>query len=309
MRCLFSFILLFISIFSSSYAHTLAPDGKLLSPFEVSPQACVANRVDATSGMYFEEEEDYTLTSIEDISLRRCYASDWEQWRFFPHCMLLQGRDKEAHKDVAVTFDFNGTEFRLISDDSKGARYQFKFKAPLQNLSRGCTSGKAQFSDCSGSLHHDLFKLTLPDGILRTYEQTSSSKRDLGPLCSLPNSDNIKNKTFFRLVSERLPTGNELLYHYEKEGFLHSVELVNRKEKSYAELVFQYGKDNIQVFSNNKMVASYQFVNGLLTEVTRTQKPNIIYTYKSVNGKNRLIKKDLPEGRSVSCSYDEQGRV
>ena len=180
MRFLFSFMVLFFSISNSNYAFTTAANSELLSPFEVAPQACVANRVDATSGIYFEEEEDYTLSSIEDLSLRRYYSSNWEQWRFFPHCVLVQGRDKDTRKDIAITFDSNGTELRLISDDSKEARYQFNFKAPLQNLSRGCTSGKAHFSDCFGSLQRDLFTLTQPNGTIRTYERISlpsSSKR------------------------------------------------------------------------------------------------------------------------------------
>ena len=291
------------------YSTSFAVNSDSLSPFEVAPQACVANRVDTTSGMYFEEEEDYTLASIEDVILRRYYSSNWEEWRFFPHCTLLQGNDKRLHKDVALTFDSNGTEFRLISEDSKSSQYQFNFKTPLQNLSRGSSSGRAHFSDCFGSLHHKLFKLTLPDGTLRTYEEISSSKRDLGPLCSLVNSDNMKSKIYFRLISERLSTGNTLLFGYEKEGFLHSIQLTDKNQKSYAEIRFQYDKDQVQVCVNDKEVASYQFDNGLLTQVTRSQKPNIFYSYKSINDKRRLIKKELPEGCTLYCSYDEQGKV
>lgn len=302
MRLFLSFSLLF---FMSNFTSSYALNNEALSPFEVAPQALVANAVDATSGTYFEQEEDFVLSSIEELAISRHYSSEWAEWRFFPQCLLVK------EKNIISTFDSNGTPLRLFLTSPKSSEYQFKLKTPIQNLARGPLTGKSHFSDCKGSLQQENFQLTLPNGSLRVYQKISSSKRHLGPLCSTSHNAQIKDATFFRLISEHLASHNTRLYHYDKEGLLESIELVDKKEKSYAKIHFQYGKGakKIQVIANDKKMVSYHFEDGLLTTVSRDKKPNITYKYKKIHGKPRLVKKELPEGRYIHCTYKENGKV
>ncbi|MDB6081515.1 MAG: rhs, partial [Chlamydiia bacterium] len=299
----FLVIILFYTVTGSMQA------AEPLSPFEVIPQAIVGECVDTTSGMYFEQEEDVAISSINELALKRTYTSEWGEWRFFPHCTLVHGTQSQTGKELIHTFDSNGTPLQLIVSSSNSTEYLFKFETPIQNAARGILTGRAHFSDCKGHVNKDLITLQLPDGAVRTYEKFSTTQPDLGPLCAKPNHSALSNTTFYRLTSEQLPSQNILRYRYNRDGYLQAVDLIDSREKLYASITFQYQENQAHAFVNDQLMVSYSFQNGLLSSATRIKKQSITYTYEPVGGKRRLVKKEFPEGRSIHLSYTADGKV
>ncbi len=291
-----------LALFTSSFLYSSAPS-------DVIPQALVGGYVDAVSGDFVDCEDDFTLASIDTLSLVRSYSSSWGQWRLLPHLILVDGKVHKSHTHVAHAFDSTGTPFECIRKHH-ASHYSCRFETPLPSTARQY----AYFADNSAQRHDDHFLVTMPDGTLRSYHKVSTSQcRPLGPLSVPLQEYSLSDKDYFRLTSERLPSNNKLLYHYTKEGHLQAIELVDRKGKSYAALLFQYAENTLTVIcrssGSERQIATYHCKDGVLASVTRATKPSIAYAYKSIQGKMCLIKKELPENRHVRCAYDDSARV
>jgi hypothetical protein len=136
--------------------------------------------------------------------------------------------------------------------------------------------------------------------------QTNSFELDV---CSGAKRIYVKHPSvdLYLLSYEVLPSGNKIFYEFDEKGQLTLIKETNATEqKVLGWIKIQYG-NGIHIDTSDKKTVDYQFQHNsgipLLTEVLRSDKPQLHYQYQVVDNHALLIKKELPDGRFVKLDY------
>ena len=207
--------------------------------------ALVQGIVNVITGDLYALEDDIVIQGREPLHLKRSYISAKGQgrWGFFEHLQatlyppihLLNIREpngtnltyhyviKEHHskKKRKEEYIFHPLE---LNTDNKG----------LTNTARGTLSAQTNLKNQYVAMTADAKLLTVvcPNGNQRIYKALSGQKK------------NKKQAAFFynyHLQTEILPSGNQIIYSYGKEGLLDSIRTTDPSgQKTYAQATFRY---------------------------------------------------------------------
>jgi len=136
--------------------------------------------------------------------------------------------------------------------------------------------------------------------------QTNSFELDV---CSGAKRIYIKHSStdLYLLSYEVLPSGNKIFYEFDEKGQLTLIKETNANEKRVLGWIkIQYG-NSIHIDTSDGKTVDYHFQQNsgapLLTEVLRSDKPQLHYQYQVVDNHALLVKKELPDGHFVGLDY------
>jgi len=279
-----------------------------LSPFEGDPTGFVFDSVDVISGAYIETAIDAVISSPVPLVLKRTYSSTMGTWQHFPECCLYIGKEKGI--TYAIASEASGTPLVYVQTDATATSFCVDFthhNSGIVNTARGPINASTNLKNNQLKKVENGYKLTLSSGSVRLYKRCS--KIDLGPLCQNGHRK-LQDALTFRLVSETLPSGNRILYRYDKEGRLEELVATNNSmKKEFCSIAFRYKDDAIVAKASDGQSVTYKFSHDLLTDVKSSTRPEIEYRYGTVGNKKILRKKKLPNGRFLAVDYHSNAKV
>ena len=112
----------------------------------------------------------------------------------------------------------------------------------------------------------------------------------------------------YLLNYEILPSGNKIFYEFNQQNQLVLIKETNASEKKVLAWIKLNYESGVHVDTSDGKTVDYHFQIDapgclLLTQILRSDSPNLNYTYQVVDGHGLLVKKELPEGRYVEIDY------
>jgi YD repeat-containing protein len=283
---------------------------------ESDPESLVQN-VSTIHGDYTEVEVDLVVPSPDSLILSRFYSSrDTLQiaslggWRFNPHCFLTMQKDPEAktYTDGKGTFEryyvyvgnpdgsiLTYVGWKNITNPLK--RTLFKIDAEAETVGLANTA-KGNISGWTNLKNNEL------------YFDPQANSFELS-LCSEGKRFYVKNPStdLYFITHENLPSGNKVFYEFDTQGQLTLIKETNGSEKKVLAWINIQYSNVIHIQTSDGKTADYHFEQDpsgahLLTQVNRSDKPDLHYEYQVVDNHALLLKKTLPEGRFLEVDYD-----
>ncbi len=282
---------------------------------EGDPSSLVEN-VSTIHGDYTEIEVDLTVTAPDSLILSRFYSSrDTLQtatlggWRFNPHCFLSIRKDPKGksystaegkfERSFVYVGNSNGTiltyvGWQNVSNPSQSAL----FKIDPEGESLGLVNTARGNIGCWTNLkNNELY-----------YNPQTDSFELL--LCSEGKRFYAKHPSLdiYFITHEILPSGNKIFYEFDEKGQLALIKETNSSEKKVLGWIKLSHGNGIHIETSDGKTADYLFepdASGaqLLTEVKRSDMPNLHYQYQVIDNRALLLRKTLPEGRFVQVDY------
>jgi YD repeat-containing protein len=321
----------------SQVAAAESMSASLLCSTASDPDAIVDKCVNTLNGDYCEVVADLIIPGPDPLILQRFHNSKnyvtgqgYGGWRIFPQMLLVLGKDpmkkecKVGGERFEWTYAFAGEKSGSILTYSGWKRIEGDTKDPLkinaQKDSLGLVNTYAE--EINGQTNHlnnrlsvlgDNCILVLGDGTKRLFQKTALPPTT--PFCNLHTelSSKVLQPTYYRLISETLPSGNCLLFSYDEGGQLSRVEVQNKLQKHHSWINFSLKGSTLSLETSDARKIHYKFDNlngtSVLKETTGTHCIPCVYDYQ-INGKSCcLVRKRFPEGRFLEIEYGSQGRV
>lgn len=297
------YLVLSVCCFQYAIADDSTTSSVYLGSREGDPESLVEN-VSTIHGDYTEYDVDLTVSAPDPLILSRFYSSrDALQtttlggWRFNPHCSLTLRKDPKGKNYTTgegkfeYIYTFAGTpEGSILTyagwhNTAGSTRSLLKVNAErealgLANTARGTINAWTNLKN--NELYFDsqsnTFELILSSGGKRFYVKH-------------PSIDT------YLLSYEILPSGNKIFYEFDALGQLIFIKETNASEKKIlAWIKLQYA-NSIHIDTSDGQTADYHFQmdasdRPLLTEVLRSDKPNLHYQYQIADGHALLRKSD-----------------
>jgi YD repeat-containing protein len=300
---------------------------------ESDPDSFIQNSVNVINGDYCESATDLVITGPDALVLQRFYStkdvmtgSQAGGWRIYPQRFLVIGKDSSG-KSCTVGKDqfewtsaFTGERSGGILPYSGWRNVNGSTKDPLKidilNKALGLVNTYAK--EINGQTNHqnnqlhckgDICELTLGDGTRRLYKRVAALPSQLlGEELTPIMATQVLDPTYFLLIQEVLPSGNQLFFSYDEVHHLIAIKMKSPSGKtlSWIRFSYEFGENKSQVYitTSDSRELIYHFVAGQLTHVSGSHSIAMTYEYDD----NLLIKKGLPEGRFVEIVYQE-GKV
>ena len=281
----------------------------------------LVENVSTIHGDYTEEETDLIVAAPDPLILSRFYSSRDDLqiaslggWRFNPHTFLFI--KKEEAKQSYTSYKENSEYVHVFvglpegsiltyegwrsSSGSKPSLFTINVEEKslgLANTARGSIHAWTNLKNNKLYFHHqtDSFELILCNGGKRYYVKHPSLE-------------------MYILHHEILPSGNKIFYEFNSQGQLSFIQETNASEKKVlAWIKLDYAHD-IHIEASDGQTVDYCFQQdptgpSLLTEVIRSNRPDLHYEYQVIEGSALLQKKILPEGRFVEVDYYADSKV
>lgn len=304
---------------------------------ESDPDAFIEGCVNVINGNYCESTTDLLITGPDPLILQRFYSSrngvDGSQhggWRILPQRFLVVGKGFFAKNclirqepftwSLALTGERSGGILPYTGWRNEKGWTQAPLKIDATNKAIGIVNTYAK--EINGQTNHQnrilrtrgsTCELLLGDGTKRIYQQTSQLPSLLfGEELTPMMASQLWDPEYFLLSQETLPSGNHLLFSYDGEGHLISIEMKNRTQtKTFSWMHFTYNFQNLEcrvmIETSDAKSLTYHFGqdNGIfkLIKVEGSHIIPVSYEYKEA-----LVKKTLPEGSVTEIEY-ENGKV
>ncbi len=343
-RCALSIFLIFLSLVS---LHANQMSAVMLPSTEADPDSFIDHCVNIINGDYCETTQDLEIVGPDALILQRYYNArnymtgrDFGGWRIFPQTLLVTGRDTQ-NKECKVGQDcyewvyaFTGERsggilsysgWRKISGDTKDPLKieVLKDSAGIVNSFAGEMGGQTNHLNNRMHFKQETCELILGDGTKRIYQKVKTVPTEIfGEEIALNLSAKVTQPQYFLLVSETLPSGNVILFSYDAQGHIASVEMKDASQKkTHAWIRFVYELNpkgcRIVVTTSDEKKLIYEFEKltlgkqsiFVLKEVKGNYGMPVSYDYEIKGSNCFLTKKRLPEGRFVEIEYDHAGKV
>lgn len=280
---------------------------------EGDPASLVEN-VSTIHGDYTEVEIDLVVPAPDSLILSRFYSSrdtiqtaNFNGWRFNPHCFLTVRKDSKGYTTAEGKFErahvyvgnpdgsiLTYVGWQNTTNPSNHSLFKIDQEEEVIGLSN---TAKGNISCWTNLKNNELY----------FYPQTDSFEL---LLCTEGKRLYSKHPTLdsYFLTHEILPSGNKIFYEYDEKGLLSFIKETNASEqKILAWIKIQYGNE-IHVETSDGKTVVYHFQQDssgahLLTEVNRSDKPDLQYQYQVVDDHALLLRKTLLEGRFVQVDY------
>ncbi len=299
--------------------HAIAKESPLSSVYlgsrESDPASLVEN-VSIIHGDYSEVEVDLMVAAPDSLILSRFYSSrdttqiaNFGGWRFNPHCFLYVQKDPKGKSYTNAEGKFERTYVYVGNPDgiiltyvgwqnttNPSKRILFKID-PEGEVSGLANTAKGNIGCWTNLKNNELY----------FNPQTNSFEL---MLCSEGKRFYSKHPALdvYFITQEILPSGNKVFYEFDEKGQLSFIKETNALEKKVlAWIKIEYG-NGIHIKTSDGKTADYHFQQDssgvmLLSEVIRSDKPNLAYQYQVIDNQALLVKKTLPEGRFVQVDY------
>lgn len=313
-RCLMGLVL-GLFCFQNAVAGENSLGSMYLGSREGDPASLVEN-VSTIHGDYTEVEVDLTATAPDSLVLSRFYSSrdtiqtaNFGGWRFNPHCFLSIQKDPKGKSYTNAEGKFerayvyvgnpDGTILTYVgwqNTTNPSKRILFKID-PEGEVAGISNTAKGNISCWTNLKNNELY----------FNPQTNSFEL---MLCSEGKRFYSKHPSLdgYFINQEILPSGNKVFYEFDEKGQLSFIKETNALEKKVlAWIKIEYG-NGIHIETSDGKTADYRFQQDssgvmLLSEVIRSDKPNLAYQYQIVGNQALLTRKTLPEGRFVQIEY------
>jgi RHS repeat-associated protein len=282
---------------------------------EGDPASLVEN-VSTIHGDYTEVEVDLTVSSPDSLVLSRFYSSrdnlqtaNFGGWRFNPHCFLSIQKDPKGKSYTTAEGKFELTYVYVGNPDGTILTY-------------------VGWQNTTNSSKRSLFKIdpegevagiaNIAKGTISCWTNLKNNELYFDPktnsfelvLCSEGKRFYSKHPSLdiYFITQEVLPSGNKIFYEFDEKGQLSFIKETNTSEqKVLAWIKIEY-RNGIHIETSDGKSAEYHFQQDssgamLLSEVIRSDKPNLAYQYQVVENQALLIRKNLPEGHFVRIDY------
>jgi len=323
-----------------------------LATTESEPSAIIGGCFNAITGEIVIQQNDVIVAGVEPIRLPRIYLSSDRQnsslgWHFTSELFAYTTDmipDPDASEEWEAQYHLqiverNGTvlEFKRGENSSRHDRknpdLRFRYHFISSQHERGWTNtNSGSLSSQNNPKNYSVFlnetesqiHCFCPDGSRRVYQKISQS---------LNYSNGTHEHRVYALHKERLPNGNFILYHYDKNGRLEGIETKNPSEtKSYTWARFHYlGKPeesrDVDIHTSDGRILSYRYQREaeenkkhkhkkkhttphfFLTEVAGSGIPpeHIEYLPLTTRPPRILHKKILPQGRVLALDVYHKG--
>lgn len=280
--------------------------------------------VSVIDGSFTSIETDLVILGPDPLVLTRFYDSkdnhetaNFGGWNIFPQCFLIWGEGSDG-KQYAFVKDSFGSSL-VYSGNGKGPLKvdMLEDGVGIANTHAGAING--QTNHCNHILNYkeDSCELILGDGTQRIYRQLKKTPKDIPPL----QRSNVSNLKCFQLVSEKLPSGNVLLFAYDS-GRISKVEMKDSKaQKLHASIHFDYGSKKshyvVTATTSDERTLKYHFQKiktssrsfFVLQKKEGSHCMPISYEYEMKDEHCLLKKQIFPEGRFLQIEYNENGTV
>jgi hypothetical protein len=251
------------------------------APFRENDPAGYVRGVSVIDGGFTATETDLVIIGPDPLILSRFYSSKDELkttnfggWRVFPQCLLVLGQRSDG-KQCA----FTGERFGAILTYSGNGKEPLKIDMSkdgigMVNTYAGEINGQLNHQNNRLNCKESSCELTLGDGTKRTYRQVQEMPDDTfgGKIPSILMGG-LSNHKYFELASERLPSGNTLLFTYEK-GRLSLIEMKDSSQKKlHASIRFDYAysgdKCVVTATTSDERTVEYHFEQKRRLEQSR----------------------------------------
>ncbi len=313
-RCLIGLVLS-LFVVQTAIANESPLSSIYLGSREGDPASIVEN-VSTIHGDYTEIEVDLTVSSPDSLVLSRFYSSrdtfqtaSFGGWRFNPHCFLSVQKDPKGKSYTNAEGKFERTYVYVGNPDGTILTYvgwqnttspskKTLFRIDPEQQSAGiANTAKGRISCWTNLKNNELY-----------FDSQTNSFELL--LCSEGKRFYSKHHLLdiYFITQEILPSGNKVFYEFDEKGKLSFIKETNASEqKVLAWIKIEYG-NGIHMETSDGKTADYQFQQDssgvmLLSEVIRSDKPNLAYQYQVVGDQALLTRKTLPEGRFVKIDY------
>lgn len=247
---------------------------------ENEPSALVEGTVNAISGSWCAGETDLVIQGAQPIVIRRVLINN--EWSFFPSITIT-----ESDSRVRVVVENTGATIRYKRVE-KGKPFQKFMPTDLvqgyTNTSRGPISSRTNLHNNALLIGKNDKELIFHscDGTVKTYQ--------------------CRHHGFeYCLISEHLPNGNWILYHYDKY-LLASIRSTNPAQtQDYARVEFFYESGNIRIVGSDGQKAVYWYQKRNLEKVACPTHPDQKFEYNKIDDKLNSI--HLPDGRFLKMDY------
>ncbi len=326
------FTIFFLLITFQIYSAPSYFGAKLLSSTESDPDCFIDHKVNVINGDYCEVVTDLIIKGPDNLIMQRFFSNSNYMtgegkggWRIFPQCWLTVGKDpKGNHCEVSgetyywtyaftgersgSILTYSGWESRTSHNDTLRV-WGFKDGRSISNSARGKVSGQTNVQNnvLRYQAERENYTLILGDGTERYFDRVDDLPScHLGEELNLVISEKVKNPEHFRLVLERLPSGNKIRYQYDESGHLARVEMLNSSEdKIFSWISLTHQPDQLYISTSDERNITYTLNESSITQVDYSYQPSCSYNY---NEDGKLIQKALP-GKSLLVEYDEKSRV
>ena len=313
-RCLMGLVL-GLSCFQNAIAVENSLSNMYLGSREGDPASLVEN-VSTIHGDYTEVEVDLTASAPDSLVLSRLYSSrdtiqtaNFGGWRFNPHCFLSMQKDPKGKSYTNAERKFERTYVYVGNPDGTILTYvgwqnttnpskRILFKIDSEGEVAGLSNTAKGTISCWTNLKNN-----------ELYFNPQTNSFEL-MLCSEGKRFYSKHPSLdvYFITQEVLPSGNKVFYEFDEKGQLSLIKETNASEKKVlAWIKIEYG-NGIHIETSDGKTADYHFQQDssgvmLLSEVIRSDKPNLAYQYQVVGNQALLTRKTLPEGRFVQVEY------
>lgn len=282
------------------------------APLEQDPLVQVEGYVNASTGDFILQNEDFLVSGIEPISIQRAYISSEGKetsggWELVPHKQLLFLGEKDrggVKHFLAKVYEPNGTFLTYRRHVRKG--FVLNPHLGIANTAHGEMCRKHHLIR-QRMIEKDPSTIIIStlDGTERIYKQSHISELNI----------------VFLLQSEHLANGHYRLYQYDNEHRISSIKTTNgAQSKVYAWCEFHYvgnskANPDFEVVTSDGQKALYHFSqmgtlkNGeplfVLTSLqgNRLLAETFHYTAPENSAPVFLDKRSFPEGRSIQVEY------
>lgn len=315
------------------YLSALSAGQLQLVSTESDPDAFIQNSVNVINGNYCESATDLVITGPDALVLQRSYSTkdviigvQAGGWRVFPQRFLVIGKDP-CGKSCTVGKDqfewtsaFTGERSGGILPYSGWRNTNGSTKDPLKidilNNAVGLVNTYAK--EINGQTNHqnnllhckgDTCELSLGDGTRRIYQRVNDPPSQLlGEELTPIMAAQVIDPTYYLLIKEVLPSGNQLFFSYDEAHHLFAIEMKNPSGKPISWIHFSYefaeNKSQVCITTSDNRELTYQFIANQLTHVNGSHFIPVTYEYDG----SLLVKKILPEGQFVEIAYQD-GKV
>jgi RHS repeat-associated protein len=319
----------------------------LLPSTEGDPQSFIEHCINVINGDFCESSTDLSIPGSDVLCLQRYYnAKNYftgegsGAWRILPKLFLVVGHDpmgqtsKSSKNSVAKSIAFVGENSGGILVYSGFLQSDGTSESPLKiNIKEnGLGIVNTYVKSISGQTNHknnllyckkNSCEIHAGDGTIRFYEKVPTlSNLIFGEELTSEMHKKVLNSVNFHLIEELLPSGNRIIYTYDKDGHISKMEMKNStKSKTHSWISFTYSIENKQymvaITSSDNQQIEYQFekvqfsnnlTNYTLTNIKGSHVIPISYQYQENGNYYSIVKKILPKS-SLTISYDAKGRV
>jgi RHS repeat-associated protein len=255
--------LLLLSLFATSlFANNLDP----IITMENEPLAVIEGKVNVITGDLIQYEEDYVIEGVEPIRIGRSFTNGGcADWIIIPQAFICSGLSA-GKKDGYKIYDRNGSlihygkfrpDFEVMIDGEKYSRWDpINLEWGYCNTSHGSISARTNLKN--------------------NYLLVRKKNKEGMPFYVHSADGTIRKYSNDRLISERLPNGNQVIYEYAdnpKKNIPSSHQLLSIRttnpagDKTFARADFFYddpkGKNkHFYIKGSDGQEIEYQFEGG-----------------------------------------------